>query len=99
MLSATPGATRKAVGLPEPIPRVGSDSEALVLWRATWPLDHHALQGSGGKTVGPSEEGGAVLDRFRVQAPGLEMSVFPEHIPNGDHRPTLYTQWRLRKEK
>ena len=63
------------MGLPEPIPRVGSDSEALVLWRATWPLDHYTLQGSGGKTVGPSKEGGAVLDPFRVQAPELKMSV------------------------
>lgn len=40
-----------------------------------------------------------MLDPFRVQAPGLVMPVFSEHIPNGDHCPTLYTQWRLRKEK
>lgn len=91
MLSALPGATRKAVGLPEPMPRVGSDSEALVLWRATWPLDYRVPRVRR-EDCGPSEEGGAVLDPFRVQAPGLAMSVFPEHIPNGDHRPTSYTQ-------
>ena len=51
MVSAPPGAIRKAVGLPELMPRVCSDSEALVLWRVTWPLDHCVPQGSGGKTV------------------------------------------------
>ena len=77
MLSALPGATRKAVGLPEPMLRVGSDSEALVLWRATWPLDYRVPRVRR-EDCGPSEEGGAVLDPFRVQAPGLAMSVFPE---------------------